>query len=78
MQAVKPTKLLALPFVTALLTLALTGTAVAEEGGTGWIGEVNDKVITAFGLGLVVFLTLLVVVLSTIHSKLEKRKKAKR
>ncbi len=70
----KATGTVRLFLITLILTLAATASASAAEGGKGWIGDETDGIVTAFGLGLVVFITLLVVVLSAIHSKLEKRR----
>jgi hypothetical protein len=65
---------------TALLTLtmlALTApVALAGEhdGGEGWWGETNDKVITNAGFILIVAFPTLALVLTLIQSRLEKRK----
>ncbi len=61
-----------------MLTLATAGPASAAEGGKGWIGDETDAIVVAFGLGLVVFITLLVVVLSVIHTKREERRELKK
>lgn len=62
-----------------LLALSPAGTALAsaERVGQGWIADANDKVVTAFGLGLIVFFTLFVTAMSLAQAKLAKRKKAK-
>jgi hypothetical protein len=66
---------------TALLTLsflALTApVAVASEGhdgGEGWWGETNDKVITNAGFIIIAGIPLLVLVLTIIQTRLDKRK----
>jgi hypothetical protein len=67
-----------LTFVAALaLTLALAAPAMAEKGGEGLYGKTDDKVITNFGFGLMIFFTVLVVGLSIAQSRLEKRKQRK-
>jgi hypothetical protein len=65
---------LALAISTALMALALAAPALADEGGEGLYGKADDKVITNFGFGLMIFFTLLVVALTLIQSALERRK----
>ena len=48
--------------------------AFASHAGEGWAGELNDKVITFFSLGVLLFFVLVVVVFSWIQGRLEKRK----
>jgi hypothetical protein len=55
-----------------LMTLAVT------DNGEGLVGETNDKIITFFSLGLVVFFVLLVIALSTLQGWLEKRKEERK
>lgn len=57
---------------TIALTLSLTATAFAGDGGQGWYGPASDKVVTFFGLGLVVLFPLLCLILTVIQSRLEK------
>ena len=57
--------------------LALAAPALAKNG-EGLVGETNDKVITFFCLGLVVFFTLVIIVGTVIQSRLERRKEAKK
>jgi uncharacterized protein HemY len=62
-----------------LVTLLLTaGPAFASDNGEGVVGETNDKIITFFSLGLVVFFTVLVIVASAIQGRLEKRKEERK
>ncbi len=56
--------------------LVLASPALAKNG-EGWAGELNDKVITLFCLGLVVFFILVVVLGTIIQTRLERRKDAK-
>ena len=58
--------------LTCFLTLALAADALAKSNGQGWYGEADDKVVTAFGLGLVVLFPLIVVIGSIIQGRLEK------
>jgi hypothetical protein len=53
-------------------------TAAVTDNGEGIVGETDDKIITFFSLGLVVFFTLLVIVLSTLQAWLEKRKEERK
>jgi Ni/Fe-hydrogenase subunit HybB-like protein len=62
---------------TLALTLALAAPAMAEKGGEGLYGKTDDKVITNFGFGLMIFFTVLVVGLSIGQYLLEKRKQRK-
>ena len=62
---------------TLALTLLLAAPAMAEKGGEGLYGKTDDKVITNFGFGLMIFFTFLVVGLSIGQYLLEKRKQRK-
>jgi len=61
----------------AALTLAFASQAIADEGGEGLYGKTDDKVITNFGYGLMIFFVLLVVGLSVGQHLLDKRKRSK-
>jgi hypothetical protein len=67
---------------TTLLTLAILATtapaALAHDGGEGWWGETNDKVITNAGFILIAFFPLFVLFMSLLQWKLEKRKDARK
>ena len=62
---------------TTALWALLAGPALAAKGGEGLYGKTNDKVITNFGFGLMIFFTVLVVGLSIAQRQLEKRKERK-
>ena len=64
--------------LSALLTLVLVAPAVAHDNGEGLVGETDDRIITAFSLGVVVFFTLVVCVGSYLQNVLEKRKDARK
>jgi hypothetical protein len=70
------TRLLAL--LTALFTLALTAPAFASDNGEGLVGETDDKIITFFSLGLVVFFFAVVCIGTWIQNRLDKRKEARK
>ena len=61
---------------TLALTLLLAAPAMAK-GGEGTYGHYDDKVVTNFGFGLMIFFTLLVLLLSIAQSLLERRKRSK-
>jgi hypothetical protein len=60
-----------------LLSLLLAAPALAAKGGEGLYGKTDDKVITNFGYGLMIFFTLLVTVLSIGQHLLDRRKQSK-
>jgi hypothetical protein len=64
--------------VFALLTqLYLAAPALAADDGEGLAGETDDKVITFFALGVLLFFTIVVILGTVIQSSLEKRKYAR-
>ncbi|MGI8845600.1 MAG: hypothetical protein ACR2HC_05410 [Thermoleophilaceae bacterium] len=73
-----PMKSRALLPLTALFTLLLAAPAFAGGTGEGLVGETDDKIITFFSLGVVVFFFLVVSLGSYITGRLEKRKDARK
>jgi hypothetical protein len=67
---------------TALLTVATLAVAapaaLAHDGGEGWWGETNDKVITTAGFVLIAFFPLFIFVMSMLQWRLDKRKDARK
>ena len=63
---------------TSLLAVALVAlsapAALAHDGGEGWWGETNDKVVTNAGFILIAFFPLFIFVMSMIQGTLDKRK----
>jgi len=58
---------------------SLTVPALASaKAGEGLAGELNDKVITFFSLGVLLFFVLVIVVGTMIQSRLEKKKDAEK
>jgi hypothetical protein len=57
-----------------VVSLVLAAPAFAADNGEGLLGETDDKVITFFSLGVVVFFALLVTLLSAVQGWLDKRK----
>ncbi len=69
---------LAISLAVTAASLVLLASAFASDNGQGLYGETDDRIVTAFGLGLVVFFTLLVVILSLIQGALDRRKEEKK
>jgi hypothetical protein len=62
-----------------LVSLVLALPALAEpNNGEGLVGETDDKIITFFSLGVVLFFFLVVCLGSFIQGRLEKRKEARK
>ena len=59
------------------VSLALAAPAIAGKGGEGTYGKYDDKVVTNFGFGLIVFFAATVLLLSIAQSLLERRKRSK-
>ena len=68
-------RILALTFVLVLLPATA---AWAHDNGEGLLGETNDKVVTFFSLGVIVFFALVVILGTAIQTRLEKRKDAQK
>jgi nitrogen fixation/metabolism regulation signal transduction histidine kinase len=56
----------------------LVAAPALAKNGEGLVGETNDKVITIFCLGLVIFFTLVIIVGTLVQSRLERRKEARK
>jgi hypothetical protein len=70
-------RILLATFTSLLLSLTLTAPAMAKRGGAGLYGKYDDKAVTNFGYGLMIFFTLLVILLSVGQYLLERRKRSK-
>lgn len=55
------------------LVLAMTSTALAGDNGQGWYGEIDDKIVTFFGLGLVILFPIVAWIGSAIQGRLQRR-----
>ena len=64
--------------ISIALTLLLAAPAIAHDNGEGLLGETDDKLITFFSLGVVLFFTFVVCFGSWLQSRLEKRKEARK
>ena len=68
--------------IAALVTI-VAGQLVAAapalaKNGEGLVGETNDKVITFFCLGLVIFFVIVITVGTIVQTRLERRKQARK
>jgi hypothetical protein len=63
--------------LTTCLLLVLVPVALAHDGGEGWYGQTDDKVITNAGFVIIAAFPLLIMIISLIQSRLEKRKDAR-
>ena len=70
-------RLLAPIFVIAS-SLLLAAPAFATDNGEGLLGETDDRIITFFSLGVVVFFAVFVFVASVIYGRLERRKEERK
>jgi hypothetical protein len=51
---------------------------LASDNGEGLVGETDDRIITFFSLGVVVFFAVLVVLLSALQARLDRRKEERK
>ena len=77
MQAPMKRLLTTLPVALAIL-LVLAPAALAHDGGEGWWGETDDKVVTNAGFILIVFFPVFVFLMSMLQGHLEKRKERRK
>jgi hypothetical protein len=69
---------LAAAALSALAMLLVAAPAALAENGVGLAGPTTDKTVTFFCFGVIGFFALLVIVLSLIQGRLEKRKEQRR
>lgn len=62
----------------ALLLLLAVAPAAMADNGVGIAGPVTDKTVTFFCFGVIGFFAILVIVLSLIQGRLDKRKEQRR
>ena len=62
----------------ALTMLLLAVPAALAENGVGLAGPTTDKTVTFFCFGVIAFFAILVIVMSLIQGRLEKRKEMRR
>ena len=73
----RPARLAAFLCVALFAMLAAAPMALAENG-VGLAGPTTDKTVTFFCFGVIAFFAILVIVLSVVQGKLEKRKEQRR
>ena len=66
------------PVLTLALWLVPAATAFAGDNGEGLWGETDDKIITFFSLGVLIFFTVFVIVASWIQGALDRRKEQRK
>jgi nitrogen fixation/metabolism regulation signal transduction histidine kinase len=66
------------PVLVLAAWLIPAATAFAAENGEGLYGETDDKIITFFSLGVVIFFTVFVIVASWLQSVLDRRKQERK
>ena len=69
---------IAAALLAALTTALLAAPAALAENGTGLAGPTTDKTITFFCFGVIAFFAALVIVLSLIQGRLEKRREMRK
>jgi putative copper export protein len=62
----------------ALLSMLLAAPLALADNGVGLAGPTTDKTVTFFCFGVIAFFAALVIVLSIVQGKLEKRKERRR
>jgi hypothetical protein len=66
------------PVLVLAAWLVPAATALAGENGEGLYGETDDKIVTFFSLGVVIFFTVFVIVASWLQSVLDRRKQERK
>ena len=66
------------PLVVLAAWLVPAATAFAGDNGEGLYGETDDKIVTFFSLGVVVFFAVFVIVASWIQAVLDRRKQQRK
>jgi hypothetical protein len=70
-------RLLGLATIVALVLLVMPQAAMAADGVGLW-GRTDDKVVTFWGFGLIIFFSVLVTVLALIQNHFDNRKERRR
>ena len=72
------TLVLTASYLAVLAQVAIAESDVGHDGGEGWVGESNDKIVTNFGFVLIIFFPLFILFASLLQHKLDKRKDARK
>jgi putative copper export protein len=62
----------------ALVSMLLAAPVAFADNGVGLAGPTTDKTVTFFCFGVIAFFAILVVVLTVVQERLERRKEARR
>ena len=62
------------PIIMIATSLVLAAPAFAGDNGEGLAGETDDRLVTFFSLGVVIFFAVFVVLASALQGRLERRK----
>ena len=62
------------PIIVVATSLVLAAPAFAGDNGEGLVGETDDRLVTFFCLGVVIFFAVFVVLASALMGRLDKRK----
>lgn len=71
-------RLIALLPAALLLMLVLAPSALAHDGGEGWWGLTNDKIVTNAGFILIAFFPVFILLMSLLQWRLDKRKQQRK
>lgn len=71
-------RLAALSLAASTVLLVAAPAALAHDGGQGWYGLTDDKVVTNAGFILIAFFPLFILFASLLQWKLEKRKERRK
>ena len=66
------------PVLALAFWLIPAATAIAGDNGEGLYGETDDKVVTFFALGVVIFFAVFVILASALQAFLDKRKEQRK
>jgi hypothetical protein len=63
---------------TLVVWLALAAPAFASDNGEGLLGETDDRLVTFFCFGVMIFIVIFVTLASLLQGRLEKRKQQRK
>jgi hypothetical protein len=72
------TSLFAAAWLLVLAPAALAQEDDVTDNGEGFLGEVDDRIITFFSLGVAAFFTIVVILATLVQQRLERRKDEKK